>query len=220
MAFWKRKKPEPDPEPQKPLVECGLPPNADTRWDVELLRIWIVDGRLLVSVRADTTDEPGAWGIQLVDQSRHIAHAWQQIGGQPLAETLTAIRGAFDRHWEERPDMDPAEHVTVVRGGAGPLPVPDEAPDAEMAREIARIWSLGDTYDLCLMPEALGGAAPWGMIAADLIHFVGHALATDAQPEPDVRAEIRHYFDAEWHNPTDIHTGEIVDDDPSEDGDA
>jgi hypothetical protein len=41
----------------------------------EIVRGWLIDGKLQLSIRADTFDDPGEWGIFLSDLAKEIAKA-------------------------------------------------------------------------------------------------------------------------------------------------
>ena len=63
--------------------EQPIPPDAAANPDaVEVLRAFVVDGGLSISfVRA--FDDPGMWGMMLVDIARHAARAFEKEGAMP-----------------------------------------------------------------------------------------------------------------------------------------
>lgn len=71
------------------------PPNARDPTAVEVLRIWAVPGEAQQVVLQTTWDDPGAWGLLLVDVARHAAKAYA-YKGQDEAEVLARIRQFMD----------------------------------------------------------------------------------------------------------------------------
>jgi len=76
--------------------EQPIPPDAAANPDaVEVLRAFVVDGGLSISfVRA--FDDPGMWGMMLVDIARHAARAFDKEGAMPEAEALAKITEMFE----------------------------------------------------------------------------------------------------------------------------
>lgn len=64
----------------------------------ELARIWIVDGDQFVTLSPRLWDDPGAWGLMLVDLARHVSNAYASRGIDP-AVSLSKIREAMDAEW-------------------------------------------------------------------------------------------------------------------------
>ncbi len=89
------------------------PPIAAENSDaVEVLRVWAApDSPQQVTLRT-TWQDPGAWGLMLVDVARHAANAYASEGRNP-AEVLTRIRELFDAEWSS-PTDDPLD-VTPKR---------------------------------------------------------------------------------------------------------
>jgi len=62
----------------------------------EIARVWAVGGHQLVSLDPDIWDDPGAWGIMLVDLANHVATIYETKGlnrkkaFQRIIEALTA----------------------------------------------------------------------------------------------------------------------------------
>src|SRR5262245_17026949 len=79
---------------------------AKSRDAVEVARVWVAGGGQHVSLRPEVWEDPGAWGILLVDLARHLARAYQQASGRPSEETMVRIRELFDAEWE-RPTDEP-----------------------------------------------------------------------------------------------------------------
>ena len=68
-----------------------VPPNAKDPTAMEVLRVWAVPGEAQQLVLKTTWQDPGAWGLLLVDVARHPAKAYANEG-QSEAEVLIRIR--------------------------------------------------------------------------------------------------------------------------------
>lgn len=79
-------------------IELEIPdgvPEADQA--VELMRAWIADGAMMVSLNADAFgDRVGDWGRFLGEIGQHVAHAASLQGYMPEHEALQAIREGFE----------------------------------------------------------------------------------------------------------------------------
>jgi hypothetical protein len=72
--------------------ELPTPANVRARKDVhELLRVWVVDGGLAVSMGMGFED-PSVWGLALVDIARHAARIYAAEGVCAEAEAIERIR--------------------------------------------------------------------------------------------------------------------------------
>lgn len=65
---------------------------------VEIARIWVADGRPVVTLAASVWSDPAIWGLMLVDIARHAAAAYEPLG-HDRSETLDRIHAAFDAEW-------------------------------------------------------------------------------------------------------------------------
>jgi hypothetical protein len=85
--------------------ELPIPPRAarDER-AIEIARIWVAGGAQHVTFAGELWDDPGAWGIMLVDLARHVANAYMDRTGAPPRKTLALIRSAFEAEWEHETD--------------------------------------------------------------------------------------------------------------------
>ena len=83
----------------------GIPPNARNDSEAaEILRAWIVDGGLQVSLwRA--FPESQTWGVLLVDIARHVARMYAQENGGSEQQVLDGIRRMFDAEWNRPTDL-------------------------------------------------------------------------------------------------------------------
>ncbi|MGZ3423485.1 MAG: DUF5076 domain-containing protein, partial [Polyangiales bacterium] len=66
----------------------------------EVLRVWIAREDQHVSLRTDVWDDPAAWGLLLVDLSRHVARSYAAAGSLGEEQTLERIREAMLAEWQ------------------------------------------------------------------------------------------------------------------------
>jgi hypothetical protein len=85
------------------------------------------------------------------------------------------------------------------------LPVPTAISADDAARELARIWSVGDRHQFVLASEIWDDPAAWGLLLVDLARQAARAYAVSPKgwAEEDALARIKQGFDAEWFNPTE-----------------
>jgi len=62
----------------------------------EILRAWVANGNLHVSLSVETWNDPTAWGIVLADLAKHVAKAYQLHKQLDEAETLKRIKAVMD----------------------------------------------------------------------------------------------------------------------------
>jgi hypothetical protein len=84
--------------------QLAVPPDAQERGGEEILRAFIVDQGLSVSIQR-AFDDPSTWGILLVDVARHVARMFASEGGMTEAEALRQIRKMFDAEWSRPTDL-------------------------------------------------------------------------------------------------------------------
>lgn len=89
------------------LHELDLPPDAREKGGHEVLRCFVVDGGLSVSLRR-SFDDAGVWGVLLADLARHAARIYAIEGGVSEDEALEAIKTMFDAEWSRPTDFDVA----------------------------------------------------------------------------------------------------------------
>jgi hypothetical protein len=65
---------------------------------MELLRVWIADGDQVVNISPALWNDPGTWGLMLVDLAKHGAAAYAAKGLR-REDTLGSIRAAMDAEW-------------------------------------------------------------------------------------------------------------------------
>lgn len=71
----------------------------DSEKSMEMVRIWIADNEQHVILTPNLWDDPGAWGLMLVDLARHVSKAYAQSGNDE-AVVLQRIKEAFDVEWD------------------------------------------------------------------------------------------------------------------------
>jgi hypothetical protein len=72
----------------------------------EVLRVWVTPDWGRVQVSLDTRHEnPGAWGLALVDVARHVAKAYALKGEMSENEALARIKQLFDAEWQSPTDI-------------------------------------------------------------------------------------------------------------------
>jgi hypothetical protein len=76
--------------------EQPVPPDAIGRDDaVEVLRAFVLDGGLSISFTR-AFDDPGMWGMMLVDIARHAARVFEKEGVMSEADALARITQMFE----------------------------------------------------------------------------------------------------------------------------
>lgn len=71
----------------------------------ELVRAWVSQGSLHVSLRPDAFDDAIAWGILLADLARHVSLAVEQMQGTDQAKTLARIRAVMEAEFTGPTDV-------------------------------------------------------------------------------------------------------------------
>jgi hypothetical protein len=67
----------------------------------ELVRVWAAEGKQHVTIATGLWEDPGVWGIALVDLARHLADAYRETHGLAEHVVLRRIREAFEAEWSE-----------------------------------------------------------------------------------------------------------------------
>ena len=83
------------------------PPKFDGEEAIEVLRVWLDHGTQSNTqkfvVRPKISEDPGAWGILLVDVARQVANAYaasEPTNDKIYSEVLYRIKNLFDVEWE------------------------------------------------------------------------------------------------------------------------
>ena len=81
-----------------------IPPVANENPSaVEVLRVWAAPGSPQQLTLQITWNDPGAWGLLLVDIARHATNAYEADGRNPL-EVLKRIHECWNAEWDEPTD--------------------------------------------------------------------------------------------------------------------
>lgn len=82
----------------------SVPPIAtDNAAAVEVLRVWAAPGSPQQLCLQTTWNDPGAWGLVIVDIARHVAKAYE-AEGRSAKEVLERIRAIWDAEWSAPTD--------------------------------------------------------------------------------------------------------------------
>lgn len=76
---------------------------ATANTSIELVRIWLVDGRQDVVINRNLWDDPATWGLMLVDLAKHLANAYEK-NGKDRQEALDRIVEGFKAEIEHATD--------------------------------------------------------------------------------------------------------------------
>ena len=93
------------------LNELAVPPDAQELGGDEILRAFIVDRGLSVSIQR-AFDEPDMWGLLLVDLARHAARAYARESEYTEEDALNRIIEMFQAEIERPTDTG----TTTPRG--------------------------------------------------------------------------------------------------------
>jgi|SRR5215813_4835819 len=76
--------------------ELSIPPAATVvPQSFEILRVWIANKDLHVSLMADIWRDPAAWGIMLADLARHVVNSYGEKSTDERARVLQRIVDGF-----------------------------------------------------------------------------------------------------------------------------
>jgi hypothetical protein len=91
--------------PQGEPLELPFPSSvaADSK-AIELARLWVVQGRLHVSIRTQALEEPTEWGAVLAEVARHIGNYYVQHQSADRNEILDSIAQGFEAKLDRTPD--------------------------------------------------------------------------------------------------------------------
>ncbi|MDH3281082.1 MAG: DUF5076 domain-containing protein, partial [Gammaproteobacteria bacterium] len=85
--------------------ELAKPPIAKEDGAHEVLRVWGGPDLPHQFVVETTWDDPGNWGILLVDVARHAAKAYEGSHGINEADALDRIKQLLDAEWSSPTDV-------------------------------------------------------------------------------------------------------------------
>jgi hypothetical protein len=86
------------------LHQLAVPPDATEHGGHEVLRAFVVDGGLSVSLQR-AFDDPGTWGVLLVDLARQVARVFAKEAAMSEDEALAAIRAMLEAEWDRPGDF-------------------------------------------------------------------------------------------------------------------
>jgi hypothetical protein len=93
-------------QPKLKVEQLSLPNDIDENSEgQEVLRAFIVDSGLSVSMAPLAFGEPDTWGLLLVDVARHVSRAYESEGQGQFETTMGKIREMFDAEWDRPTDM-------------------------------------------------------------------------------------------------------------------
>jgi len=69
----------------------------------EIARVWFEPNSINQMVLRTTWNDPGAWGLLLVDMARHVAQAYKNEGHDHQA-ALNRIKQIFELEWSQPTD--------------------------------------------------------------------------------------------------------------------
>lgn len=87
-----------------PYQALNIPPAANERGGVEVLRCAIIDSELHLMLRP-VFNEPGDWGRLFAEAARQVARAYAQQDRFSESETLTRIETIFEKEMRNPPDV-------------------------------------------------------------------------------------------------------------------
>jgi hypothetical protein len=89
------------------------PPDAEKdEHSLEMVRGWVVDGQLQISLAAWVwQDQPEEWGRLLADSACHLADAISKETGKNRNQVFKAISESLIHHLKNPPDELEGEHV-------------------------------------------------------------------------------------------------------------
>ena len=80
-------------------AELDKPAIAREKGAMEILRVWGGENLPQQYSLRTTWDDPGSWGLLLVDVARHAAKAYSIANACTEVEALSRIRELFDAEW-------------------------------------------------------------------------------------------------------------------------
>jgi hypothetical protein len=98
-------------DPGRAPNELPPPPQAFSTEAQEVLRAWIVDGGLHVSMMK-SFDDPMVWGVLLADVARHAARIYAQEDGKSEDEVVELVASTFMSEISRPTDVGSTEAVS------------------------------------------------------------------------------------------------------------
>ena len=88
-----------------PYQALSIPPAANDRGGLEILRCAVIDGELHMTFRPAFT-EPNGWGQLFAEITRQVAQAYAHDNRFSEADTLARITATFEADMKRPPDID------------------------------------------------------------------------------------------------------------------
>ena len=88
----------------RPKNELEKPPISREHGAVEILRVWGGANLPQQYAVATTWEDPGAWGLLLVDVAQHVAKAYGNSGTVTEPEALARIKQLMIAEWDAPTD--------------------------------------------------------------------------------------------------------------------
>jgi Domain of unknown function (DUF5076) len=77
------------------IEELEAPDISENTRAMELIRVWLIDGRPTCVITPNLWEDPSAWGLLLVDVMRHLGKAYS-IEGHSREAIIARIKHVFD----------------------------------------------------------------------------------------------------------------------------
>jgi Domain of unknown function (DUF5076) len=87
-----------------PYQALNIPPAANDRGGIEVLRCAVIDGELHLTLRP-AFNEPNGWGHLFAEVARQVARAYAHEKRFAEADTLARIGSAFAADMKKPPDV-------------------------------------------------------------------------------------------------------------------
>ena len=99
-----------DDDGNEDVHELPIPPDAQDVGGHEVLRAFVVNGGLSVSLQR-AFDKPHTWGVLLVDLARHVARIYAEEAEMTEEHALEEIRRMFDAEWDRATDPGTTDKI-------------------------------------------------------------------------------------------------------------
>ena len=106
--------PEKSSQPTTAAVknQLAIPPGAAADAKAfELMRAWVAQGELHVSLQMGGWDDPTAWGVVLADVVRHVSRFYQEHKRLNPAQTVERVRDAMNAELDGEEDEEDTDLV-------------------------------------------------------------------------------------------------------------
>jgi hypothetical protein len=91
------------------------------------------------------------------------------------------------------------------------LPIPPKVGSDSKAKELLRVWAAHGQQHVSIATRVWADPASWGIMLVDLAKHVALAYQqTTGKDYASLLDRIRQGFDAEWGNPTDEPSGDVI----------